>query len=798
VPWAQSRSLKATIAAHRGSSPSAWPTCSLSHPQSVQPFSRPRAELATDALAVAAQLIEPPVAAEAPAGPTTTGTVTFLFTDIEGSSQLWSQHPEAMRAALARHDALLRTAIEAHGGAVFKTVGDALHAAFATAVDAVSAALAGQRALAVEAWGATGPLRVRMALHSGTAELRDGDYFGHALSRAARILDAGHGGQVLLSAASWELARDHLPAEVALRDLGAHWLKSLARPEQIFQFAVPGLPADFPPLQTLDRPTTNLPAQITVFIGRERELAALRDLLGRDDVRLVTLTGPGGTGKTRLSLQVAADALGMFEHGVWFVSLAPIGDPDLVAATIAQALGVREAGGRPILELLKSYLREKRTLLLLDNFEQIVDAAPLVSELLAFAPGLKVLVTSRTTLRLSGEHEYTVPPLGLPPTDDGRRTTGRQSPNLQTITQYEAVRLFIERAQAARADFAVTNDNAPAVAEICHRLEGLPLAIELAAARVKLFPPAALLARLANRLTFLTGGARDLPERQQTIRNTIDWSYQLLDDAEKTLFARLGVFVGGCTIEAAEAVCSAAGDLPIDVMEGIAALMDKSLLRQEEGVDDEPRFVMLETIREYALERLEQSGEAEAVRRRHTEYYLALAEAAEPWLYSHAESPSWLDRLEEEYDNLRAALGWAIERREANLALRFGAALGWFWWLRDDYREGLSWLDAALAQSSADLTPARAYALFHASQLDSNLDRGLARGREPGAVSKAWRPARDRTRAPGRGDDSLPPRGCRAGRSPVRRERGAGTGVRRHGQPGPCDVRDADACRAAG
>src|SRR6266545_2385109 len=470
----------------------------------IPPAERPaflkaaRAELATDELAVAAQPIESPVAAEPPAGPQPAGTVTFLFTDIAGSSQLWAEHPAAMRLALARHDALLRTALEAHGGAVFKTVGDAFHAAFATAVDAVSAALAGQRALAAEAWGATGPLRVRMALHSGGAELRDGDYFGHALSRAARILAAGHGGQVLLSAASWELARDHLPPDVALHDLGAHWLKSLARPEQIYQLAVPGLPAEFPPLQSLDRPTTNLPAQITVFIGRERELAALRDLLGRDDVRLVTLTGPGGTGKTRLSLQIAAEALDMFEHGVWFVSLAPISDPDLVAATIAKALGVREAGGRPILELVKSYLREKRTLLLLDNFEQIVDAAPLISELLAFAPGLKVLVTSRTTLRLSGEREYAVPPLGLPPTDDRRWTTDDRKagdptlewPNMraETISQYEAVRLFIERAQAARADFAVTNENAPAVAEICARLDGLPLAIELAAARIKLFP----------------------------------------------------------------------------------------------------------------------------------------------------------------------------------------------------------------------------------------------------------------------------------------------------------------------
>jgi predicted ATPase/class 3 adenylate cyclase len=521
-----------------------------------------RAELASDQLDIATQPITT-TATPASAALLPTGTVTFLFTDIEGSTRLWAQHPDGMRVALARHDTLLREAIEAHGGAVFKTIGDAFCAAFTTAADAVAAIVEAQRALAHESWETTGSLRVRAALHTGAAAQRDADYFGHTLSRVARLRDAGHGGQTLLSLATAELVRDHLPPNLELRDLGQHRLKDLTRPERIFQLVIPDLPADFPSLRALDPRRANLPVQPTDFIGREREVAEVCGLLRRDGVRLVTLTGPGGTGKTRLGIQVAAELLDEFSDGVAFVALAPISDPALAASAIAQALEVKESGGTPLIESLKAYLREKQLLLVLDNFEQIADAAPLVAELLAAATQLTVLVTSRERLHLSGEHEYAVPPLGLPPTTDDRRpTTGRWRPNLHTITQYEAVRLFIERAQAARADFAVTNDNAPAVAEICYRLDGLPLAIELAAARVKLFPPQALLTRLDNRLKLLTGGARDLPARQQTIRNTIDWSYNLLDAGEQTLFARLGVFVGGCTLEAAEAVCSDFG-LPI-------------------------------------------------------------------------------------------------------------------------------------------------------------------------------------------------------------------------------------------
>jgi class 3 adenylate cyclase len=410
------------------------------------------------------------------------GTVTFLFTDIASSSQLWEQHPQAMPHALARHEAILRTSIQAHGGVVFKTVGDAVCAAFVRVLDALAAALEAQRALQTEPWGATGALHVRMALHTGAAEARDTDYVGPPLNRVARLCDAGHGGQVLLSLATEELVREQLPPEVALRDLGTHRLKDLTLPEQIFQVVCADLPAEFPPLTTLDPRQTNLPIQPTPLIGRERNVATVQELL-RGDARLVTLTGPGGTGKTRVALQVAVELLDEFRDGVWFVDLAPINDPTLVAAAIAHTLEVREAGSQALLDTLKAYLYTKQLLLLLDNFEHLLDAAPLVAELLTVAPHLKVLVSSRAVLHLRGEHEYGVPPLTLP--------DPHHLPPLERLSQYEAVQLFIDRAQAVQATFAVTNDNAAAIAEICVQLDGLPLAIELAAARIKLFPPVA-------------------------------------------------------------------------------------------------------------------------------------------------------------------------------------------------------------------------------------------------------------------------------------------------------------------
>ena len=647
-----------------------------------------------------------------------TGTVTFLFTDIEGSTRLWEHDAPAMQAALARHDELLRLAIEEHGGYVFKTVGDAFCCAFPTAPDALEAALETQRGLLSSEWEDMGSLGVRMALHVGAAEERGGDYFGPSVNRVARLLATAYGGQVLLSLPTQELVRDRLPAGTNLRDLGEHRLKDLFRPERVYQLLAPELPVEFPPLRTLDAYRNNLPLQPTPLIGREKAIAEVCERLSRPEVRLLTLTGAGGTGKTRLGLQAAAELTEEFEDGVFFVSLAAVSDSELVVGAVAGTLGVKEAGGQPLLESLEDYLYEKHILLLVDNFEQVLEAAPVVSELLSAAPNLKVLATSRIPLRLYGEHEYTVPPLALPDPE--------RPPPVERLTQYEAVRLFVERARAAKADFSVTNDNAPAVAEVCNRLDGLPLAIELAAARIKVLSPQKMLGRLGNRLKLLTGGARDLPERQRTLRSAIEWSHGLLEEDEQVLFARLSVFAGGRTLEAIEAICDAEGDFPVDVLDGLSSLVDKSLLQQKEGVGGEPRFVMLETIHEFAREKLQESGEAEELRRLHAGYFLALAEEAEPAVEG-AQQAAWVERLEEEHDNMRAALSWSLgQGQNAELALRMGAALGEFWYLRGYFGEGRRWLEEALAKSGRTPKAARARALHRVSWLaflQGDLDR---------------------------------------------------------------------------
>jgi predicted ATPase/class 3 adenylate cyclase len=631
-----------------------------------------------------------------------TGTVTFLFTDIEGSTKLWENSPTGMHAALTRHDTVLREAIEGHGGFVFKTVGDAFCCAFPTAPEALEASLDTQRALSTEEWGRElGPLRVRAALHTGAAEERGGDYFGPPLNRVARLLSAGHGGQVLLSLPTQELVRDQLPSGAGLRDLGERRLKDLFRPERVFQLTAPGLPEEFAPLRTLDACRNNLPAQPTPLVGREREVAAICERLRSPEVRLLTLMGPGGTGKTRVGLQAAAELIEEYEGGVFFVPLATVADPSLVASSVAGALGVTETGDRPLEERLKEYLRDREMLLLLDNFEQVLEATPFLEGMLAAAPRLKALVTSRAALRLYGEHEFPVPPLELP--DTGRL------PEVEALARYEAVRLFIERARAVKPDFAVTNENAPAVAEICTRLDGLPLAIELAATRIRLLPPKAMLARLGSRLKLLTGGARNLPERQRTLRGAIEWSHSLLTPEEQILFARLGVFSGGRTLEAIEAVCDPDGEL--DAFDGVESLLEKSLLRQEEGPDEEPRFVMLETIHEYATEKLKEGGEYRDLRASHVAYFVAFAEEAAPEIEG-PDQVTWMDRLEAEHDNLRAALSWSLETKDAESALRIGGALWVFWIVRGHFSEGRRWLSTSLSGGEAAPSGVRARVLL--------------------------------------------------------------------------------------
>jgi len=620
-----------------------------------------------------------------------TGTVTFLFTDIEGSTRLAQQHPRAWANAQSRHHALVREAIESHQGHVFQIVGDAFCVAFHTASDGLAAALTAQRGLHAEPWGET-PIRVRMGVHTGEAEFRDNDYRGYlTLVGVQRIMSAAHGGQVLLSHTTATLVRGHLPEGTSLRDLGAQRFKGLLDPEQVLQLVAPDLPADFPPLKTQIVVPNNLPVHVTSFVGRQQELTEAKRLLSF--TRLLTLTGPGGTGKTTLALHSAAAVMDDFSDGVYFVNLAPIHDGSLVASTIASTLNVRESGGKPLMECLQDYLREKQLLLLLDNFEQIMDAATLVSELLASAPRVKILVTSREALRLRGEHVFAVPPLALPDT--------LHLPPLERLSQYAAVALFIQRALAVKPDFTITSENAPAVAEICCRLDGLPLAIELAAARARLLPPQKMLAQLGNRLRFLTSGARDLPERQQSLRDMMDWSYELLTDDEKMLFRQMAVFVGGCTLEAAVAVCNVDGHL--DVMNGLQSLMDKSLLKQTE-VGGEPRFTLLETIREYALDKLLASGEGAQVRARHLNACVQFAEAVEPNLVG-PEQVLWLQRVETDHDNLRAALSSALEQGESAAALRLSGALGQFWFVRGHLSQGRQWLQQAsdLSRRAGDM-----------------------------------------------------------------------------------------------
>jgi predicted ATPase/class 3 adenylate cyclase len=631
-------------------------------------------------------------AAMAPALPS--GTVTFLFTDIEGSTKLLQHLGDAYATVLGEHQALLRQAFTEHEGVEIDTAGDGFFVAFPTAPAAVAAAAAATRALARHGWPEGAPLRVRVGLHTGAPQLVGDHYVGLDVHRAARIAAAGHGGQILLSASTRVLAAQDLPEDTTLRDLGTYRLKDLQNPEPISQLVLAELPSAFPPLKTLDRRAHNLPIQPTELLGREASLTAVRALLERVGVRLVTVTGAGGIGKTRFALQVAAEVLEDFPDGIWFVRLSRLSDPELVLPTIAQTLGVKEVLGQPIAQTLSEHLQEKHLLLVLDNFEQVVAAAPEVGELLAESAQVKVLVTSRVPLHLRGEHNYALTPLPIP-------ETGQQFPPEQ-LTQYAAVALFVERASAARTEFAVTAGNAAAIAEICARLDGLPLAIELAAARVQLLPPEALLSRLSSQLQLLTGGARDLEARQQTMRATIAWSVALLKPEDQVLFRRLAVFVGGATMDAIEAVCLAPegiGPLAIDPLDGLGALVDQSLVqqREEEGI---ARFGMLHVIREYGLEQLKASAEEAAVSAAHEAYYLRQAEQVGSFLHGR-EHPRLLAQLEKEHDNLRAALIWLLEHGAGETTARFAAALTTLWETRGHWNEGRQWVARVLRAGDA-------------------------------------------------------------------------------------------------
>ncbi|MFI5255347.1 MAG: adenylate/guanylate cyclase domain-containing protein [Candidatus Limnocylindrales bacterium] len=643
--------------------------------------------------------------------PLPTGTITFLFSDVEGSTKLvQALGPQRWTVVLDTHQRLLRDAFRGNGGIEIKTEGDSFFVVFAGAASAVAAAAAAQRALHDATWPPeVGELRVRIGLHTGEGILGADDYVGLDVHRAARIAAAAHGGQVVVSSALRGLVEDALPEGVRLRELGTFRLKDLGRPETISQLDIDGLPSDFPPLRTLDTPT-NLPAPMTSFIGRAREIAELVALLRDGTTRLVTLTGPGGSGKTRLSLAVALTLLGDFPDGVFFVGLAAIEDPELLAPTIAVALGLKETPGQPMDRTLRDHLAGRRALLVLDNLEQLAAAWPRVAELLSGAPRLAVLASSREVLHLAGEREYPVMPLPYP----GAIAVGI---GIDALSVYDAVALFIARAQAVRPDFAASNENAPAIAQICSRLDGLPLAIELAAARVKLFEPEAILARLSKSLGFLTGGSRDVPARQQTLRGAIAWSHDLLAVPERTLFRRLAVFVGGWSFAAAEAVCDPDGSLGIELLEGLASLVDKSLVTRAAGAAGEARFRFLVTIREFALERLEESPDAEAVREVHARHFLGLAEAAGPYLLSGV-TDRGVEALVHDEDNLREAIRWSLASGRAEVGLRIIGAAWRFWQERSSLAEGLTWAVQLLAHPAAQApTAARAMGLDGAGGL---------------------------------------------------------------------------------
>ncbi len=639
-----------------------------------------------------------------------TGTITFLFSDIEGSSKKWERQPDAMRVALATHDRLLRTAFEANGGYVFKTIGDAFCVAFDTAHDALTGAVAAQRALQAVTWDSVGEMKVRMALHTGAAEQRDGDYFGQALNRVSRILTSAHGGQVLLSRPTEELVRDSLSTGIQLRALGEHRLRDLARPEHLFQLVTSDLPSQFPALRSLESVPNNLPVQLSSFIGRERELAEVKRLLS--STRLLTLTGTGGTGKTRLSLQVAADLLEQFHDGIWLVEFATISDPALVVETVAAAIDLRQEAERPLAATLSSFVRNKQLLLIFDNCEHVVAAcARLAESLLRSCPQLRILASSREPLGIAGETAWPLPPLSLP--DHWREITAGPDA-IERLTQFEAVRLFIDRATIARPAFQLSNDNVHLVAQICWRLDGIALAIELAAARIRVLTLQQIVERLDDRFHLLTTGSRTAVPRQQTLRSLIDWSYDLLTEPERTLFRRLSVFARGRTLEAIEAVGSCEKLQSWEIVDLLTQLVDKSLVTVEKTTAFGARYFMLESIWDYAAEKLIEAGEQETFRLRHLDYFVKDAERH----IEHLRGPQqkeWLERFENEEINVRFGLEASLELPgQATKGLRLMIAIQRFVEVRGLFKEARDQMEKLLAHpetAERDLIRAQGHAV---------------------------------------------------------------------------------------
>ena len=639
-----------------------------------------------------------------PAPPT--GTVTFLFTDIEGSTRLLRTLGEGYRAVQDRHDEIIRAAVESNNGYVVRTEGDSFFVTFPSPIDAVRGAVAAQRKLSGNDWPEGAELRVRMGLHTGQGVLGGDDYIGIDVNAAARIAGVTHGGQVLISDATRALVKHELPDGVTLRDLGEHRLLDITHPERLFDLVIAGVPADFPPIRSFDVRPNNLPLQLTSFVGRADDIARVMQSLG--DHRLVTLTGPGGSGKTRLALQVASELLRRFDDGVFFVDLAPLSDHAQIPSAITQALGMRDQQGRELIDTLVDGVAAADVLLVLDNFEHMLPGAWVAERLLGAAPKLRILATSRAPLRLYGEQELPVPPLALPDLDDAEELT--------LLSRYEAIALFIERARAASPEFALSESNARAVADICGRLDGLPLAIELAASRIKVLTPQAILSRLRAGPDLLAATARNLPPRQRTLRATISWSHGLLAEPEQRLFARLSVFRGGVSLEALEAVGNPEGDLGVDTLDGLISLIDNSLVGKTETRNGDPRFGMLETIREFAGELLAAEGDEAATRRRHADYFLALAHAGEPHLTADDQVP-WLNRFEHEHDNLQAAFQWALEVGQPERGADAAAAMWRFWQQRGYLSVGRRWLERLISSSGPDATPILARAHLAAGSI---------------------------------------------------------------------------------